>query len=234
VRGCLSVLVLAATFIVGGAWFGGPTLAGAVVQTGLVTAGLDAVELKVGVEADPPVEAALGRADRVTVDARNLVWNGLRARSLDLVLRDVDLVARTAATADGTLSGVALPNVEPAGSEADVEIHGPADGATATVTIDGAAVEAMAVAAFEAKLGRRPDRASLSAPNVIRLRSGGIEIVGAITVGPDGSIGVTTPLGTATIAAADPSLPIRLASAAVEDGDLVLTGTLDVESLMRG
>jgi hypothetical protein len=232
VRGCLSVLLLAAVFVVAGAWFGGPVLAGALVQTGLVTSGLDAGEMRVSVESDPPIETATGHADWLAVDARDLDWNGIAARSLDLELRDVDLVSRTAGRVDGTISGVELPNVQPAGSDASIEIHGPAGSATATVTIDGDAVEQMALAAFQAKLGIRPDSATLGEPNLIRIKARGVEVTGAITVGEDGSIAVATPLGTATIVGADPSQPIRFASADVENGDLVLTGTLDVNDLL--
>jgi hypothetical protein len=231
-RGCFSVLVLAAAFAVGAAWFGGPTLAGALVQTGLVTSGLDAREIEVSVESDPPLEVATGHADRLAVDARDLDWNGIAARSLDLELRDVDLVSRTAERVDGTLAGVELPNVEPAGGEASIEIHGPGGSATTMVTIDGDAVEQMAIAAFEAKLGVRPDSATLGEPNLIRVMARGVEVVGAITVSEDGSLAVATPLGTAAIVEADPSQPIRFASAAVENGDLVLTGTLDVNDLL--
>jgi hypothetical protein len=124
--------------------------------------------------------------------------------------------------------------VEPPGSKASVDIEGPGQAATTTVRIDGPTVEAMAIAKFEEKLGVRPTSATLSEPNVIRVQAGPVEAVGALTIGPDGSLGVTTALGTVTVLEPNASQPFELASANVENGSLVLTGTLDVGELLGG
>jgi hypothetical protein len=232
-RGCLSVLVLAALFVGVAAWFGGPTIAGALVSSGLAASGLDARRTDVRVEADPPITVATGRADRVVVEADDVDWNGLEARSLDLTLEDVDLLGRRAATLEGRMIGVELPNVEPAGSLATVQIEGPADGAATTVTIDGETFEAMAIAAFEARLGVEPDSATLEEPDVIRVRAGPVELAGSMEVAPDGSIQVDTPLGTVTVVGPNDSLPLTLTDVAVDNGALVLTGTLDLNDLLR-
>lgn len=231
-RGCLSVLVIAALFVVAGAWFGGPPVAEALVTSGLSASGLRSGDLDVTVEAAPPLTLALGRADRVLVDATDVDWNGLHAERLDLTLDDVDFLGRTAGQAQGLLSGVEL-NVEPPWSKATIEIDGPGDSATATITIDGRTASAMAVEAFEEELGVRPDSVSLRDPNVVRAQAGPVEVAGALTIGPGGSLDVSTSLGTVTIVPADPSQPIELTSVAVEDGSLVLTGTLDVGELLR-
>jgi hypothetical protein len=232
-RGCLSVLVLAALFIGVAAWFGGPTIAGALVTSGLAASGLDARRTDVRVEADPPIAVATGRADRVVVVADDVDWNGLEARSLDLTLEDVDLLGRRAATVEGRMIGVELPNVEPAGSLATVRIEGPADGATTTVTIDGGTFEAMAMAAFEERLGVEPDSATLEEPDVIRVRAGPVELAGSMEVAPDGSIEVDTPLGTVTVVGSNDSLPLTLTDVGVDNGALVLTGTFDLNDLLR-
>ena len=112
-RGCLGVLIIAAIFVVAGAWFGGPPVAGALVTTGLTTAGLQSDDLDVDVDADPPLKLALGQADSVTIDATDVEWDGLHADTLELVLLDVDFLARTAAQVSGRLTGVELPDVEP-------------------------------------------------------------------------------------------------------------------------
>ena len=232
-RGCLFVLILAAAFVAGLAWFGGPPIASALVGTSLTAAGLDATDLDVRVEADPPVLVAIGKADRVTVEGTDVDWDGLEARSLDLTLSDVNLLGPTARTVEGRLVGVELRGIDPPGSLATVSFEGPFDSAATTITIDGETVEAMAIAAFENELGVRPSSATLSEPNVIRVQAGPAEIAGALTIGPGGSVDVTTPLGTTTIVAPDPTLPIQLASVAVEGGDLILTGTLDLGELLR-
>jgi hypothetical protein len=232
-RGCLSVILIAAVFVAAGAWFGGEPVASALVSSGLAASGLDARRMDVSVEAEPPIIVATGRADRVTVEADDVDWNGLRARSLDLTLEDVDLLSRRAATANGRLIGVELPNADPPGSLATVEIEGPAADATATITIDGDTVEAMAIAAFEAKLGVEPDSATLEEPDVIRVRAGAIELAGSMEVAPDGSVEVDTPLGSVTVVEADPSQPFTLTDVAVEGDSLVLTGTVDLVDLIR-
>ena len=231
-RGCLSVVVIAALFLGVVAWFGGPPIASAVVTAGLTASGLDARQLDVEVKTDPPLEIAVGHADRVTIEADDVEWNGLRARALDLTLTDVDILGRSAASAEGRLTGAELPNVKPAGSLATVEVDGPADGATVTITIDGETVEAMAVDAFEARLGVRPNSATLVEPNSIRIRAGGLELTGDIRVSPDGDVEVAVPLGTVTVVDSDPSQPFQLTDAAVENGTLVLTGTIDLNDLM--
>lgn len=232
-RGCLSVLVIAALFVVVGAWFGGPPIAATLVTTGLTSSGLHSDDLEVTVQADPPLALALGRADRVVVSGTDVEWNGLTADTLDLTLRGVDFLGRRADQANGVLTGVELPNVDPPGSKASVDIAGPGDSAVVTVTVDSATVEAMAIEAFDQKLGVRPTSATLSEPNVIRFQAGPVKVAGALTIGPGGSLGVSTPLGTVTVLEPSPSQPIHLASVAVEGDNLVLTGTLDVGELLR-
>jgi hypothetical protein len=234
VRGCLSVLVLAVLFVVVAAWFGGPPIAEALVSTGLTTSGLHSDDLHVHVEADPPLRLATGHADQILVDGTDVTWNGLSADTLHLTLDDVDFVGRSAGQTNGRLTGVELPNVDPPGSKATVDIEGPGASAVVTVTIDNATVERMAIAAFEQKLGIRPASAALSEPNVIRFQAGPVTASGALTIGPDGSLGVSTPLGTVTVLQPSPSQPIQLTSVAVEGDNLVLTGTLNVKDLLGG
>jgi hypothetical protein len=232
VRGCLGVLVLAAMFLGAVAWFGGPPIASALVTTGLTASGLDARRIDVKVEADPPIKVGIGQADRVTIAADDVEWNGLKARALDLALEDVDILGRRAVRAEGRLTGAELPNVNPPGSLATVEIAGPADEATVTITIDGETVEAMAIAAFEAKLGVRPNSATLEKPSRVRIRAGGLDIAGDLQVAPDGSVEVVVPLGAVTVVPGDRSQPFQLTDAVVEDGSLVLTGTIDLNDLL--
>jgi hypothetical protein len=232
VRGCLSVLILAALFVVVGAWFGGPPIAEALVTTGLTSSGLHSDDLRVHVQADPPLELATGRADQVVVDGHNVTWKGLTADTLHLTLDDVDFVGRSAGDTNGRLTGVELPNVDPPGSKATVDIAGPGKSAVVTVRIDNATVQRMAIEAFEEKLGVRPTSATLSEPNVIRFQAGPVTASGALTIGADGSLGVSTPLGTVTVLERSPSQPIQLTSVAVEGDNLVLTGTLDVKDLL--
>ena len=232
-RGCLGFLVLVVVLLVAGVWFGGPPVAEGLVRTGLGSAGLRSDDLAVAVEADPPLELALGRADRVVVTGTDVAWDDYHADSVHLVLDDVDLLGRSAARTTGELTGVELPGVEPGGSKAKVEIAGRGPTASVAIMIPRATAEAMASAAFAQKTGIRPTSTTLTAPNIIRFTAGPISASGAITVGPDGSLGVATPQGRVVVVEPEASDPIHLSRVAVEGGDLVLTGTVDVASLMR-
>jgi LmeA-like phospholipid-binding len=232
-RGCLGLLFLAVIAVAVGLWFGAPPIAERLVSMSLGSAGLRSGDLAVSVQADPPLELALGHADRVVVTGTNVAWHGYRARAMDLALEDVDLLGRSAARTTGELTGVELPGVEPAGSLAAVEIDGRGPSAAVTITIDRSTAEAMAAAAFEQRTGIRPGRTTLGAPNVIRFEAGQVAASGAMTIDPDGSLGVATPRGRVVILEPGASDPIRLTGLEVEGDDLVLTGSVDVASLIR-
>ena len=57
---------------------------------------------------------------------------------------------------------------------------------------------------------------------------------GALGVTPDGDVTVSTPIGAVTIVGADPGQPVHLEDVEVQDGGLVLTGTLDVDGRSGG
>jgi hypothetical protein len=232
VRGCLSVLVLAAVFLGIALWFGGPTVASVAVRTALTGSGLLAETLDVTVEADPPLTLAFGRASRVTIAATGVTWNDLHVATLDMTLDTVNLVARTAASVEGRLAGVQLSGgSEPA--PVDVDVSGQADAARTTITIGRDAFTAMAIGAFEATFRVRPSTATLIEPDIVRVSLGGLTIDGHLAVAADGSI-VTVANGlTVTLMPVDPSFPVHLTGLSVVGGDLRLSGTLDVVSLLR-
>lgn len=232
-RGCLGLLILVAVLLVAGVWFGGPPVAEGLVRTGLGSGGLRSADLDVSVRADPPLELALGRADRIVVEGTNVAWDEYHADAIHLTLDDVDLLGRTVARTTGELNGVELPGAAPPGSKATVEIAGRGPSPAVTIAIPRSTAEAMATTAFEQNTGIRPTSTTLSAPNLIRFKAGQVDASGAITIGPDGSLGVATPGGRVTVLGPGASEPIRLTGVAVTGGDLVLTGTVDVASLMR-
>src|SRR5260221_5250359 len=152
-RGCLSVLILAIAFLVVGVWFGGPPLASAVVRSTLSATGFASDTLDVEVRADPPFTLAVGRARSVAITATGVRWNGLRLATLALNLGSVDLVARTAATAEGNFGGVQLHGTGGQPILGDVQLSGSADAARTTSPMDPAAGSSMALAAFYASSG---------------------------------------------------------------------------------
>ena len=232
-RGCLGFLVLVIVLVVAGIWFGGPPVAAGLVRSALGSAGVRSDNLDVSIQASPPLELALGHADRVVVTGTDVDWENYHADTLNLQLDGVDLLGRTAARTTGGLSGVELPGADPPGSTATVEIAGRGPSASVTITIDRSTAEAMAAAAFERETGIRPSSTTLSAPNVIRFKAGQIDGSGAITVGPDGSLGIATPRGRVIVLEPGASEPIHLTDVEVKGDALVLTGAVDLASLMR-
>jgi hypothetical protein len=232
-RGCLSVLIIAAAFLVGIVWFGGPPLAETVVEASLTGSGFEADRLDVTVAADPPLALAVGRADRVEIEATGVRWKDLRAGSMTLRLSGVDLLARTATTADGRFHDVELPVAGGDPALVGITLAGPADGAATTIEIDGPAVSRMALAAFEQEFGTRPDTVELVAPNRIQVRLGGTALSGTLQVEADGALIVASTLGAVRLVEPDSSLPLRLTGVSVGDTGLRLTGTIDLASLLR-
>ena len=232
-RGCLSVLIIAAAFLVGLVWFGGVPLAETVVEASLTTAAFEADELDVTVHADPPLVLALGRADRVEIEATGVRWEDLRAKSMSMRLDGVDLLARTATTADGQFRDVELAMAGGDPALVGIGISGPAEAARTTIDIDGTTVSRVALAGFEEEFGTRPDSAELVAPDRIRVRLGGNELQGTLQVEAGGALVVTSGLGTVRLLEPNPSIPLRLTGVSIESGDLELIGSLDVSAMLR-
>ena len=233
-RGCVSVLVLAAVFAVAVAWFGAPPLAGAAIQLGLDAAGLEARQTSVRVESDPPIEILGGHADRVIIGADDAVLQGLDIGRLDLVLGDVDLVARSFGTLDGTLTDVRVHGPSGTAPLTKIDVGGPADAADLVATMAGRDVERLATAAINDALGLPVGGATLSEPDVLRLTIAGQGIDGRLVVEPTGGIALALPLaGTPRVPLFD-SAVIEVASVTVLGIELILTGTLDArEALAR-
>lgn len=231
-RGCLSVLILAAAFLTGLVWFAGPPIASTVVEASLASSGFTADTLGVTVRAEPPLLLALGRADGVEIEATGIRWHGVKAGSMSLRLGGVDLVGRTATTANGRFGDVELATASGDPALVDVTIAGPADRARTTIELDAATINRLAIAAFEREFGTRPDSAELVAPDVIRVRVGGNVLSGMLRVASDGALVVVSSVVTVRLVEPDPSIPFRLTDVAAEPAGLQLTGTTDVASLL--
>jgi DUF2993 family protein len=232
-RGCLSVLMLGAVFVGGLVWFGGPPVASALVTTALQGSGLAADKLDVDVTADPPLTLATGRADRVAIHGTGVNWRGVQMASLELTLTGVDLVARTAASAEGRLGGVQLEVDSVPHLLGDVAFRGKAGAARTTIHLDADSVGPVAVAAFATEFGIEPSAASLVAPNIIRVTLGSDTIDGKLAIDVEGSLVATTNGASITIFAPNPSLPVQLTSLAAAPAGVTLNGTFDVAKLLR-
>ncbi len=182
-RGCLSVLVLAAIFVVGSAWFAGPAVAGFVIETALANSGFHGANTSVRVVTNPPLEVLAGRVDRVDVDAQDASLGGLDADDVELSLFDVDLVDRHAGSVDGRLLGVRMRAADGSSiSASSVDVVGRADRARATIRIPGSVVNGLALAAIQDQVGFAVGQVVLVPPDRVAFTLAGARLEGRLVV----------------------------------------------------
>lgn len=232
-RGCLSVLILATGLVLAVAWFGGPTLAGAVVERSLDGAGFVAAERSVTVSSDPPLEILAGHADRVSITATRASVRDLTAARARLTLTNVDLLSGAFSAIDGQLDDVLIPTVDGSSIDArSLTVRGRPAAATAVVHIDAVVVEALIRTAIRRQTGLSVSAVALSAPDRIRFTAG-LTISGRFAVAPDGSLVIAATSGDSRFTVFQPRPDLRLASVAVSGSQLILTGTTNVEGMIR-
>jgi hypothetical protein len=229
VRGCLSVLVLAAAFVLGGAWFGGPLLAAGIVRSALEASDFEGRNTSVQVVADPPIEVLLGRADEVRIGSDDASIEGLGAVRLDVTLTGVDLVGRRFERLAGTLDDVTIRSEDGGRTRATtVALAGPPDEVEAIVRIAPSSVDELVAAAIEREIGFSVGSVSLRAPNSLVFSAGPLEATGRLVVEADGSLSLAADLpGNPRIAILDAGSPLVFESVAIDE-DLVLVGSLDL------
>jgi len=234
VRGCLFVLVLAAAFLAGLAWFGAPILASSVISAALQNAGFRAGSSTVSATGDPPPMLLLGRADRVEIVATDVDFRTFHAASLDLILTDVDVAAHTADRIMGLIGGATFATAAGEPTTADVDIDGTASSADATIVVDRATVSQVVTATLQQRFGVTASRTELVAPDVLRISIPGATVEGRLVIDASGAIALSTPLGSSPILSLDPSFPLRLRSVRVEGGGLRVGAVLDATALLGG
>ena len=233
-RGCLFVVLLAAAVLGSAAWFGAPLAASAVLQAALANAGYRAASGTVRATSDPPPKLLLGRADRVEISGRDVDFRTFHAARLDLVLTDVDVVARTAGGVTGRIENAELRTTDGLAAVADVTIDGSGRTAAATITVDGSTVDRVVRDRFASEYGVTATGVALVEPDVLRISSGATTVEGRLEVDAAGAIALRTALGAVTILTLDPSFPLRFESVAVAAGDLRIDATLDTGALLGG
>ena len=229
-RGCLFTLLLGAVAIGLFIFIGLPQVAAGALTSAIGAAGLQADDTTVTVSSDPPTDLLGLHADRVRIRATNATFRGYGIGAVDLELRDMALLDRTAKHVEGRLTDVTIPNVGGRKVTLDeIAISGGGDSITATTDIAAAQAEALVADAIERKIGIRPTSVSFSAPDRITVDIG-VKVDGTLAVTPGGDLTVTiqgTPLGDVeiTLIHGGEDLPINLTGILVTpDGDLRLTG----------
>ena len=233
-RGCLFVLVAAALLVSVLAWFASPLLASTVIGVALQDGGLSATTQTISATSDPPPKLLLGRADRVEIRATGIAFRTFRARALDLVLTDVDVLNRTAATISGSVDAASVTTADGVPTQADLRIDGSAASAATSIVVSGATVDRVVRATFADEVGVAITRTELVGPDILRIVTPRATLEGRLVIDADGAVALSTRVGSAPILSLDPSFPLRLNSVRVENGDLVVTGSLDATRLLGG
>ena len=233
-RGCLFTLLLGAAVIGVFVFLGLPAIAAGALTAGVQAAGLQADDTTVTVASDPPTDLLGLHADRVRIQATDATFRGLEIGSVDLTLRDLKFIDRTASAVSGTLEDVVASDV--GGRDltlASIELSGGGDTITATTTIPASEVEDIIADRIEDALGARPTNVKLAAPDKLTVELV-VAVKGRFDVSDAGDLQVKITNGPAagqivTLLDADSGLPMRLTDATVTpQGDLELTGDLTV------
>ncbi|HEY7589422.1 MAG TPA: hypothetical protein VH723_00375 [Candidatus Limnocylindrales bacterium] len=234
-RGCLGVLVLAAAFVAAAAWFGGPPVAGSLVEGAIVASGFESRTRTVVVLTDPPVEVVGGHADRIAIGADDASFEDIRAQRLDVTLFDVDLLRSTFGRIDGRLTGATMIAAD--GTTTAVEsigIIGPPSDVVVTVRVDGTVVDQLARGAVVRETGLAVDSVALEPPATIAFLAGPVRMDGLLAVDATGALTVALPLpGDPIVDVLAPGGSLALTAVSVDAGDLVLIGRVDLEPYLR-
>jgi hypothetical protein len=231
-RGCLFTLLLGAIVIAVFVLFALPAMAAGALTSAITAAGLQSDDTVVTVSSDPPTDLLGLRADRVRIRATDATFRGLEMDDLDLTLRDLHFVDRTASGIEGRMDGVVVRNVR--GGDLELEsigLDGTGETVVATTTVPAADVERMIADGVEEALGTRPTSVALAAPDRLTVQLL-VAVRGRFIVSDRGDLQVRITNGPAEgtvvpLLRAGVDMPLRLTDARVNAaGDLELTGEL--------
>ena len=232
-RGCLSVIVLAVLFVIAGAWFAGPSVAGFVVETGLSAAGFQGSDTSVTVTADPPFKVLSAHADLVTIQSEDATIDQFKARHVDLALTDADLFNRTFGSVEGSLDDVTIEASGDTTLEAiRVEVGGDPSAANMTIRVTREALENAALEMLRQQLGVEVDVVNFASPDKVSFTAGGTTIAGQFVI-HDGGLSMMVNLpGAQRIDLLDGGRGFHLTKVSIGAQEMVLDGVLDVQRLL--
>ncbi len=233
-RGCLSVLVLAAIVVALAGWVVAPLVAERIVMSALVSQGFDGSAPTVAIASDPPPLLLLGHADRVRVTSGNDSIRGMRVDRLDVTLADVGLIDRSFRTIDATLTGVSFPQPDgSAASIARIDMNGPGGSATTVASLDLEQVRALVADAIGEAAA---SGLSLAPPDRVVYRLGPASVSARLAVGGDGALVLVPdlgPIGPVEIFRPAASTSLELTGVSVTGDGMELTGRIDAVALLR-
>jgi hypothetical protein len=217
-------------------WIAGPPIAAGIVTIGLGVTGFDADETTVTVVADPPFDLVGGRADEIRIRATNATFGGLTAVTVDVVLVDVDILDRRAEFVRGRLEGVVVGATDERLAVSAITFEGAGDEADAAARVRAESIETLAAQSIESSVGTAPDSVDLVAPDVLAFSVAGVSAQARLAVDELGNLaalGVPGANGAVLLVGAASIARFQVDAVAVEGGELVVRGKLDVAALLR-
>jgi hypothetical protein len=232
-RSCLIRLLMMVVVVFAVLWFGLPFGASFLATSALNASGFTGTHTSVQVNSDPPPMLLTGKADTIRIKSDSVFIGDLHASNIDVILRNVELLSRKIGSVDGTMKGVRV--TAPNGDQVildEVEVHGAAAAANATLTVTSEALAGLAVT----MLGAQGTTATVSFkdPNLATITVAGKRQSGTLVV-KNGSlllVPASKSIPTLTLMSPGSGNPFKLTSAAVKGQQITLSGTIDVQSLL--
>ena len=233
-RSCLIQLVLLFALVFCLLWFALPLGVGALATGALNASGFSGTDTKVEVSASPPPMLLTGHADKIHITSSQVSISDLHAASVDVTLRDIDMLSRKIGTVGGTLEGVrvAAPNGDPVAID-EVTLDGSATATTATCRMSVATVQTLAQSQLKTQTGIAA-KVVLKSPNLVTITVNGksqsgrlLTSNGSLLLVPNGNT-----LPTVTLIAPGAGNPFRVTSVTIGLADVTLVGTIDVQKLL--
>jgi hypothetical protein len=233
-RSCLIRLLIGLFIVLALVWIALPWGAGWLATNALNASGFTGTDTHVDVAANPPFILLTGRADSVHLKSTNVGIDDLHASSIDFTLGGVSLLDRTFSSIDGSLSEVLVP--APDGQPVTIEsatVQGTSTSALATLKISTAEASRLAEEQLKSQTGIS-SKVTMSPPNAVTLTAGGhaqpcklVVADGALQLIPDGG-----QLPTVILLQSGGGNPFTLTSVRIDQGYVILMGTIDVQSLL--
>jgi hypothetical protein len=236
-RGCLFILAMGGVVLALVMTLAVPAFAASLIGASLNAAGLESDDTRVEVVGDGPLGLLGGTATTVRVQADNATFRNMAIASLDITLRNVSLISRTAEGLTGRLDGVVVPGDRGAAGDDGIRLRRIVlDGSTANVQVvalvDAAEVLVLVSDGVQDAIGLRPRDVRLDGADRLTIDLTLLQVRGSLAINEAGALvlraseGPFAGIGGITLFEPGPSVPLRLSAVRVVPGGLELTGRL--------
>ncbi len=221
--------------LLGVAWVAAPPVASGLVGSAAAAAGLNTATTHVQVQADPPLALLWGHADVVRVESSADSVRGVRIERLDLALRNVSLLARSAQFVQGSLVGVTVSSGTGSVRLTEIAVNGTPGSAGMTAGLAAGDVAQALADALGGSGGATVTDVRTVAPNGIRALLDGRAVSFTLAIAADGSLVASNPDESApplVLWRPSAALPLRLAGVQAAGTEVVVSGTIDAAALL--